>query len=294
MVNGCPYCSGMANYYPSSRSNESSRLGRAGCDAQHAPGATEAAPAAEVRLDQRTYFDQQGHHSAKLRNFGNGLAEAGWSFVQATRASKKPRGQSEKREANEKRAQRRAQARIRHLALAAGLDHLLTLTFRENVTDFDRASRCFERFIKLVHAEMPEWAYVAVAERQKRGAWHWHLGVAGRQNVALLRRLWLECVGDGNVDVQSPPGKRGNSKLRLVSYLTKYLGKSFNELRELDAHRFRASKHIKVPCQSIAIPVSARGDISGYVVAALLDVAGTVGTVKRYEDVFAGWACSWT
>jgi len=294
MVNRCPYRSGMANRYPSSISKASALLGSAGRDAQHAPGAAGAAPAAEVRLDQRTYFDQQGRYSAKLRDFGGGLAEAGWSFVQATRSSKKPRGQSEKRELNEQRAQRRAQARVRHLVLAAGLDHLLTLTFRENVTDFDRASRCFERFIKLVHAEMPDWPYVAVAERQKRGAWHWHLGVAGRQNVTLLRRLWLECAGDGNIDVQPPPGKRGHRKLRLVSYLTKYLVKSFDELRELNAHRFRASQDIKVPCQSIPIPVSARGDISGYVVAALLGVAGTVGTVKKYEEVFAGWACSWT
>ena len=284
----------MANHYPVLSSKSRAQPRCAGRDAQHAPGAGGAAPAAELRLDQRTYFDQQGHFSAKLRDFGGGLAEAGWSFVQATRSKKKPRGQSEKREANEKRAQRRAQARVRHLALAANLDHLLTLTFRENVIDFEQASRCFERFIKLVHVAMPDWHYVAVAERQKRGAWHWHLGVAGRQNVTLLRRLWLECAGDGNIDVQAPPGKRGHRKLRLVSYLTKYLGKSFNELRELNAHRFRASKHIKVPCRSIAIPVSARGDISGYVVAALYAAAGTVGTVKKYEEVFAGWACSWT
>ena len=93
--------------------------------------------------------------------------------------------------------------------------------------------------------------------------------------------------------MKAPPG-RGDQRLRLVSYLTKYLCKSFEEMRELNAHRFRASKGIQVPCKSIIIPVKARTDVSGYVVAALIEACGSVGAVKQYEEVFAGWACSWT
>lgn len=74
--------------------------------------------------------------------------------------------------------------------MAGGLDHLLSLTVRENLIDDVRAYGYFEKFIRLVHTYLLGWKYVVVAERQKRGAIHFHMAVKGYQDVALLRSLW--------------------------------------------------------------------------------------------------------
>ena len=39
---------------------------------------------------------------------------------------------------------------MKGLILAAGLDHLLTLTYRENITEYGQASRDLDRFIRRV------------------------------------------------------------------------------------------------------------------------------------------------
>jgi hypothetical protein len=51
--------------------------------------------------------------------------------------------------------------------------------------------------------------YVAVLERQQRGALHPHLAVKGFQDVRLLRRCWYKIVGNGQgqVNVKVPTEK---------------------------------------------------------------------------------------
>ena len=254
--------------------------------------APEAAAGGAVRLDKRTYLEQS-RYVAKLRDFGDGLSEVGWSFVGVAQANKKPRGQSLSREENDERACRRAKSRLRHLILASRADHLLTLTYRENVTDYKQAERHFTRFVKRVKQAYPNWSYVAVAEQQLRGAWHWHLAVCGWQDVAFLRSAWRRCVSDGNIDVQHPKGRRGNRRLRLVAYLSKYMAKSFANLHNLSAHRYRASLGIEIPCKPIPIPFEARTDVCSYVLTHLRALVGSDIFIWQSEEYLAGWACSW-
>jgi len=249
----------------------------------------EAAP----RLEKRIHLDN-GKYRINLRNYGKGLAEIGWSFASSVRPGRVGRGLSDGREEHEKRAVRHARSRIRHLILSAGADHLLTLTYRDNVTDFDRACADLSKFVRTVKAKRPGWVYIAVPERQKRGAWHWHMAVRGRQDVVLLRSIWRHIVGEGNIDVNPPRGVGKQRTLALVKYLGKYLAKGFSEgNRVLNGRRFRASLQIPIPCESFTLPPAERDNVSGYALARLHEAAGAIGFVWSSEEQLAGWACSW-
>lgn len=249
--------------------------------------------AASLRLEKRTHLDE-GSYRIGLINYGNGLGEIGWSFVYSLKSRKAGKGLSENREDNEDRAIRRARSRLRKLILSAGADHLLTLTYRENVTDYNQACLDLSKFARLVKAQMPGWIYIAVAEEQKRGAWHWHIAVCGRQDVQFLRESWRKVVGEGNIDVSPPKGHGKYRQLAIVKYLGKYLAKGFKEgNRELNARRFRASLGIQIPYTMIPLPFENRGDAIGYAVGVLKAQVGEVGFVWKSDDMPAGWACSW-
>lgn len=250
--------------------------------------------AAALRLDQRTYLDrEQGRFRIIFRDYGGGFCEAGWSFVPNLQPFKAARGESEQRDIHEDRAGRRARSRLRQLILSANADHLLTLTYRDNVTDFEKASQDLRALVRRVRKHLPKWVFIAVPERQKRGAWHWHLAVVGRQDVKLLRHLWRSVVGEGNIDVQRPMTGM-NRRLAIVKYLGKYLTKGFTEGdRELNGHRFRASLGINVPGESLKVPQHLRSDVSAYVRSELIQRAGKVGFIWDDPKIMAGWACSW-
>lgn len=247
------------------------------------------------RLDKRTYLDQkEGRWQAVMHDYGDGLCEIGWSFVPSVVVGKAGRGESVARDVHEMRAVRRARSRLRQLVLSAKADHLLTLTYRANITEFSQTTADLQSFIRRVKASRPGWVYIAVAERQQRGAWHWHLAVVGRQDVDLLRACWRSVVGEGNIDVQKPKRRVAQRRLAIVTYLGKYLAKAFAEKdRELNGHRFRASIGIKVPFREIAVPVERRGDMPQFVCDQLRIHAGAVGFSWVDPHGSAGWSCSW-
>jgi hypothetical protein len=251
--------------------------------------------AAAPRLEKRTHLNE-GHYRINLTDYGNGLAEIGWSFVSVVRPLTVGKCNSDFRDLNEQRAVRRARSRLRKLILTTKADHLLTLTYRSNQTDFTQASSDLTRFIRYVRQHHSEWLYIAVAERQKRGAWHWHLAVPGRQDVNLLRACWRKVVGEGNIDVSAPRGNEMQRQLRLVAYLGKYLAKGFDnaDTRQLNARRFRSSLGIAVPFEAIDLPEAYRQDVINFMFDSLKHVAGRVGFVWRSKDDRAGWACSWS
>ncbi len=246
------------------------------------------------RLEKRTYLNQP-HYRINLTDYGNGLAEIGWSFVPVIRPMPVGKGKSDFRELNEQRAVRRARSRLRKLLLAAKADHLLTLTYRINQTDFAQASADLTRFIRLVREKQQTFVFVAVAERQKRGAWHWHLAVPGRQDVQLLRACWRKVIGEGNIDVSAPRGNPMQRQLKLVAYLGKYLAKGFDDKvdRQLNARRFRSSLGIEVPFEHIELAEEYKTDVVQFIFGYLQQTAGNVGFVWRSKDDRAGWACSW-
>lgn len=141
---------------------------------------------------------------------------------------------AEAKPVNVDRAVRRAKKRVRELVSALACDHMLTLTYRENMQDPERAKADWERFVRLVRLKKNKWFYVSVLEVQERGALHIHVACCGRQDVRYLRQCWWAVVGNaqGNIDVSGPRKRWGSEcdewkMTKLSGYLTKYLSKAF-------------------------------------------------------------------
>jgi len=261
--------------------------------------------AAAVRLEQGTYSDAypertptltlQGYrgYRANLINYGEGLAECAFAFISGSPRRRGIRGQSEAREENEKRASRRAASKVRRLVLTGKLDTLLTLTYRDNVTGFEVTAAHIARFERTVRAKYPLWKCVAVPERQKRGAWHWHLAVPGWQDVAFLRATWRTIAGEGNIDLAPPRRPRGHRLVALARYLAKYLTKGFAEGRVLNRHRYRASRGIEIPLQVIPLRVRTLDAALEAVRALVAGVAGTAGYEFVDDEHASGIVFSW-
>jgi hypothetical protein len=186
-------------------------------------------------------------------------------------------------EENKGRSRRRAKQSVRWLLKAMKADHLLTLTYRDNMEDLARLQRDFQKFSRLVRVRYPHWKYVCVRERQERGAWHLHIGISGRGDVHWLRRCWLMALGHrvrfeygekgkrkliamvkdgrewrdarpeevrGNIDLRAPskrwgmPGQKWDTE-KLAAYMTKYMHKNFDDIET--GRRYWPAKGIERP-----------------------------------------------
>lgn len=174
-----------------------------------------------------------------------------------------PRGEGD-RVVNIERARRRAKQDVRHKCKAMLVNSLWTLTFRENVTDREVALRCLDRFRRRVSVVIPGWRYVAVLERQKRGAWHVHLAThalprfLGKPGVKvkswdLMRAIWRSVAGElgGNFDESKKRGRWGGKKPikgagQIASYIAGYVAKDMDET-DINRKRYSATKGIDVP-----------------------------------------------
>ena len=164
------------------------------------------------------------------------------------------RGESENREANDDDAGRRAKKNVRHRCKTIGADRMVTLTYRENMVDRERALKHWDAFRRRL-SKVNHFHYVAVIEEQERGALHFHVAVHGRQSYALLRSIWQSVLGKdgegremGQVNVRDPHkfgfGPKGAHKL--AGYIAKYCGKEMNS-RDLNQKRYFCSRGIPVP-----------------------------------------------
>jgi hypothetical protein len=260
-----------------------------GAEARSAPPA--GGEAAEVRLDKRTHLDRKGYRASFI-DYGDGLAEVGFGFTSTGFPNKTPRGLSEKRDENEDRSVRRARKLLRQRLLASGATYLLTLTYQANVTDLGKANDDLTVFLRRVKRRIPGYVYVAVAERQKRGAWHWHLAVNGWQDHAFLRNTWRSVVGEGNIDIKAPRAPKGHPRLGLVKYLCKYLSKSFAEEEHLNARRFRSSR-ISVPEVRQLLPVGTSDAARTFCQQWLERIGGATNFFVYCEHTGSGWGCTW-
>jgi len=170
------------------------------------------------------------------------------------------------------RAKRSCRFRIK----ASGAAHLLTLTYRANMQDYDQVRRDWKAFVRKVVRYWPEFRAVFAFERQARGAWHVHAAISrlptyfmyqGQQvrSYALLRRFWLSVCGDGNIDVdghrknrfglpsQSFGERRGRTReslAKLAGYVSKYLTKDYGS-GLVGRNRWGSTQNIDVPAPEI-------------------------------------------
>ena len=171
---------------------------------------------------------------------------------------------------NHRRAVRKAKQTTRFLCQQMKADRLLTLTYRENVEDREQVRKQFKEFVRYVHKGwkgqpgMPNWRYVAVLERQERGAYHVHCAVQGWNPVKFLRMCWYKALGaagdatkenaPGQIDLSPPRNHSGASRKkewavdRLAFYIVKYMQKTFDET-STEKNRYWRSKDIVKPEQ---------------------------------------------
>lgn len=175
------------------------------------------------------------------------------------------------------RAVRRSKQNIRWLCKAMEADRLFTLTYRENQLDREQARADFTKFLRLVRSGwrgqvgVKNWKYVAVLEKQERGAYHIHCAVKGWQKINFLRTAWHKALGcadeqtgensPGNVNVTNPDRARWGHTGRewkinkLIGYLIKYLSKTFDDAL--------SEKRRYWHCRQVTQPVKQRFWVSG-------------------------------
>ncbi len=179
--------------------------------------------------------------------------------------------QAERDIENRGRAAKRARISVRHLVKAIFADHMLTFSYRENVENRAKVAAEWKEFVRLFRHRYPEWQYLAVLEKQDRGSLHIHVAVTGKQDIRWLLRCWLLAIGQpaddvsqwlvggqklgdkslGAVNVEGPKRRWGGTakhwpRNKLAGYLTKYIGKEFEE-SDKNAKKYWHSRNVQKP-----------------------------------------------
>ncbi|MBX7200396.1 MAG: hypothetical protein K1X51_13605 [Rhodospirillaceae bacterium] len=234
-----------------------------------------------------------------LRDYGEGLVEASVTIKRHERKHRPANpGLEEKTpeqiEENKKRAVRRARTTVRQTIMAAQLDHLLTLTYRANQTCPRLAWQHFARFMRLVRKwrRGAPYSFIAVLERQKRGAIHIHVAVHGFQDVKALRSMWHQAIGssEGNIDVSF----KRQPLPKLARYLSKYITKDIESGHDQGDHRYKRSRGIVVPKIVAMLPFHVAVDAK---LMELFDSHGAALVFHKNNLNAEGakwlWGCSW-
>lgn len=147
------------------------------------------------------------------------------------------------REDNERRSKYRAKKAVRLFCKQIGVDHLLTLTTREDENTAEVMLQRFESFVRLYRRAVGLWEYVAVLESHPSNRKHLHIHVAclGKINVNIARKIWCVILGGagmGNVDAKYIRSRTNNPHgvtYRIAGYISKYITKDtavgFNKKR---------------------------------------------------------------
>ncbi len=169
-----------------------------------------------------------------------------WRGYQVSRAKSEPQQldafeEQKRQELNKRLSYNRARTTIKRLVNAnTEWTKFFTLTFAQNITDKKQANYLFNQFIKRLKYAIPDFSYLAVPERQKRGAIHYHL-ICNLPYVDFdwLRDLW----GWGRLEVNDIRSVR-----KIGAYISKYLTKGASEFCKKS---FFCSRNIKKPIELI-------------------------------------------
>lgn len=199
---------------------------------------------AEIVYSDKSYFIGSSKGSQKPVDRSGGLPKGGSLTSSAGNLSHEE--QADKDKDNRARSVRRAKAGLRRNSKNFfhnnnGQVRFLTLTFADNVTDRDKALQYFKRFKRRLDRYFPElyneFQYIAVMERQERGAWHFHLLV----NIYLPAEVWSKLWGVGFIKVN-----KCRSLKHSVCYMAKYMDKAFNDVNEKGKNRYLCSQGVRV------------------------------------------------
>lgn len=154
---------------------------------------------------------------------------------------------------NQIKAAARAKRKMRYLVRNMMADHLVTFTRRETEgSDYwtpEEWASAWDRFRRLLVRYMgKEFPYVAILEQHKKGNYHLHVAWCGRVNVGIVRKMWLSALGGGkgcgNIDARhiKVACKGGDRATRIARYISKYVGKHFEEQPRYNKKRYWSSR----------------------------------------------------
>jgi len=266
-----------------------------------APAAAPDSPPSS-RLDKSTLLDRMfedhpAERRIRIRYFPKAkIVQGSWGIYKA----EKPKRIGERvltpeeKEHNKKRATMRARANIRRDLLIIGADRMLTLTYRDNVTDRKKVISDFRKFTRVLRRIFKNFNFVAVLEAQERGALHIHMGIAGWHDVNILRAEWLAIIGPsigddgkqvsgGNIDISFKPDGKGNPYGKMASYMAKYLGEDVDVGRKEGEHRYFRSQNIERPSEVFYVSADApHGAEADFVVRTVADLLAEGGNRVEY------------
>jgi len=169
-----------------------------------------------------------------------------WAGYTANREKSEPRQlnvfeEQARKELCKKKAYNRAKTKIKRLVNSnTEWNKFFTLTFKDNITDIASANAMFSQFIKRLKYYFTDFTYLAVPERQKRGAVHYHLICnLGYVDFNWLRELW----GYGPIELADIRAVK-----KTGAYISKYLTKSASEFNKKS---FFCSRNISKPIELI-------------------------------------------
>ena len=220
-------------------------------------------------------------------------------------------------ESDRERAARRARQAVRWKIKAINADRMLTLTHRENITSYEESRAILQRFLAMCRKEWSEWKFVGVPERQERGAWHWHLALAGWVNVDNLRGFWWRAHGrcvtfssegspvlldggetPGNVDIKAARKtnrpRRTWQPDRLAGYLAKYMGKGLEDGGEELSGRasYTASRGITYTIRRMVVRGLTFADVASVTFSVLSEAGAVLPFLWQSENRAVLWASS--
>lgn len=186
----------------------------------------------------------------------------------------------ERDQANKERSIKRSRQTVRHKVKEMSANnpavYMWTLTYAENMQDWDKAVRDWEIFCKkLKRCVSGDFQYIAVKERQKRGAWHYHVIASIWIDQRELTAIW----GHGHVWI-----KKCHDARHACRYVLKYMTKVFDET-DKGQNRYCCSQGIGVNKAYFQVA-------EGVDIRDLLDFLGIVSTLECdgwFEPVGIVW-----
>ena len=152
---------------------------------------------------------------------------------------------------NQQKAAARAKREMRYKVRNMMADHLVTFTKRETVEggfwSADQWAEAWDKFRRNMVKIIPEFMYVAILEKHKKGNFHLHVAWCGRVNVGIVRKLWLLAIGGGkgcgNIDSRHMKQQAGGDRSsRIARYISKYVSKHFEDSPRYNKKRYWASR----------------------------------------------------
>lgn len=213
-----------------------------------------------VPVDWNGYGDREERFILKVQPFARGGYEATVRKVNLERIGSviELSGIRGKREApeepsveNQLKAAARAKRKMRYLVKNMMADHLVTFTKREaEGSDYwtpDQWAVAWDRCRRLLTKVIGEFPYVAILEKHAKGNYHLHVAWVGRVSVGIVRKVWLAVIGGGkgcgNIDAKHIKVQAGGDRSsRIARYISKYVGKHFEDAPRYNKKRYWASR----------------------------------------------------